>query len=180
MIVPDSKDWTWVLDHPCPDCGFDASTCQAAAVAALITENARVWEQLLATDAISPTRPDDSTWSSLEYLCHVRDVYRRYDQRVALMLDEHDPLFPNWDQDASAIEDRYNEQDPADVAPALLHAAEALADRFETVTGDLWQRAGTRSDGAKFSVHSFAQYLIHDPIHHLHDVHQGNRALATS
>jgi hypothetical protein len=22
-IVPDTKDWTWVLRRPCPECGFD-------------------------------------------------------------------------------------------------------------------------------------------------------------
>ena len=21
-IEPDTKDWTWVLDRPCPECGF--------------------------------------------------------------------------------------------------------------------------------------------------------------
>ena len=25
-IVPDTKDWTWTLQRPCPDCGFDART----------------------------------------------------------------------------------------------------------------------------------------------------------
>ena len=22
-ITPDTKDWTWVMERPCPDCGFD-------------------------------------------------------------------------------------------------------------------------------------------------------------
>ena len=35
MIAPDDKDWTWVLDHQCPECGFDASACPAEAVASL-------------------------------------------------------------------------------------------------------------------------------------------------
>ena len=26
-IVPDGKDWTWVLERPCPECGFDAGRC---------------------------------------------------------------------------------------------------------------------------------------------------------
>ena len=30
---PDTKDWTWVLDRPCPDCGFDASSVSASDVA---------------------------------------------------------------------------------------------------------------------------------------------------
>lgn len=25
-IVPDTKDWTWVLERACPECGFDASS----------------------------------------------------------------------------------------------------------------------------------------------------------
>jgi hypothetical protein len=23
-ILPDTKDWTWVLDRPCPECDYDA------------------------------------------------------------------------------------------------------------------------------------------------------------
>ena len=22
-IIPDTKNWTWVLERPCPECGFD-------------------------------------------------------------------------------------------------------------------------------------------------------------
>ena len=29
-ITPDTKDWTWVLDRPCPECGYDASTVAVA------------------------------------------------------------------------------------------------------------------------------------------------------
>ena len=29
-IVPDTKDWTWVLDRPCEECGFDATAHQVA------------------------------------------------------------------------------------------------------------------------------------------------------
>ncbi|HEX6658909.1 MAG TPA: hypothetical protein VF065_12545 [Ilumatobacter sp.] len=25
-IVPDDKNWTWVLERPCPDCGLETST----------------------------------------------------------------------------------------------------------------------------------------------------------
>ena len=72
MIVPDDKDWTWVLDRPCPECGFDAGTCPAATVAAL-RANAQVWKDLLANRQIRPGRPHDATWSSLEYAGHVRE-----------------------------------------------------------------------------------------------------------
>ncbi len=58
------------------------------------------------------------------------------------------------------------------VAVDLAGAGEDLAARFERVSGDEWQRTGRRSDGASFTVESFARYLIHDPVHHLWDVEQ--------
>ena len=35
-IVPDDKDWTWVLQRPCPECGFDASALAPEGVAPLL------------------------------------------------------------------------------------------------------------------------------------------------
>jgi hypothetical protein len=86
------------------------------------------------------------------------------------MLDEDDPTFPNWDQDATAIADGYNDQDQATVALELQDAAGVLAGSFDKLSADEWSRMGSRSDGARFSVETFARYLIHDPVHHLHDV----------
>jgi hypothetical protein len=87
-----------------------------------------------------------------------------------LMLTQDDPLFPNWDQDATAVADDYAGQDPAAVAGELTAAAGVLAARFDTVSGDQWQRAGRRTDGAAFTVETFGRYFIHDPVHHLYDV----------
>jgi hypothetical protein len=171
-IVPDEKDWTWVLGRACPDCRFDASACVASEVPLLVRENAAVWRALLADGSIRPGRPDDSTWSTLEYTCHVRDVYRRYRVRLDLMLTEHDPLFANWDQDASAVQDSYDAQDAATVVDELANAAEALAVQLDSVSGSDWERPGRRSDGASFTVATIARYMVHDPIHHVWDVRQ--------
>ena len=38
---------------------------------------------------------------------------------------------------------------------------------------DEWQRPGRRSDGAEFTIDSLARYLLHDVVHHLHDVGRG-------
>jgi hypothetical protein len=38
------------------------------------------------------------------------------------------------------------------------------------VSAGQWQRTGRRSDGAHFTVETFARYFIHDPVHHLYDV----------
>ena len=111
-IEPDTKNWTWVLERPCPECGFDASTVGRDDVAPVIRANARAWERVLAAAGVG-VRPNDEMWSPLEYGCHVRDVYRIMTTRVDLVLTESDPMFPNWDQDATAVDDAYDTQDPA-------------------------------------------------------------------
>jgi hypothetical protein len=171
-IEPDDKDWTWVLERPCPECGFASAEVDRDAIGSMIRENAAAWPAVLARPDVAE-RPDDATWSPLEYACHVRDVFRIYDERLALMLADDGVEFANWDQDASAVDDAYNEQDPATVADELVAAGEALAASFDAVAGDQWERRGLRSDGAAFTVDTFGRYFIHDPVHHLVDVSRG-------
>jgi hypothetical protein len=174
-IVPDTKDWTWVLRRPCPECGFDTAAIAREDVASLLRANAAAWRDMLAERPDVRQRPRPQTWSPLEYACHVRDVCRLYHERLNLMLTQDDPLYPNWDQDATAVEQRYGEQDPTVVTEELGRAAEALAAAFDSVHGDQWTRPGRRGDGAVFTVESFARYFIHDPVHHLYDA-TGRRA----
>src|SRR4029077_12383509 len=83
-IVPDTKDWTWVLQRPCPECGFDAAALDIDQVPEMVRTNAAAWRDVLA-DERAPQRPSDDVWSALEYGCHVRDVFRLYDERLQLM-----------------------------------------------------------------------------------------------
>ncbi len=168
-IRPDDKDWTWVLDRACPECGFDTRTIDVTAVGAMVRDNASAWQRVLARPDVAD-RPRPDRWSPLEYACHVRDVFRVYAERLDRMLTEDGPHYANWDQDETATAERYGEQAPATVAVELTRAASALADGFDGVAGDQWARTGHRSDGASFTVDTFARYFVHDPIHHLWDV----------
>ncbi len=115
-------------------------------------------------------RPADNVWSTLEYGCHVRDVHQLFALRVRQMLDEEDPQFANWDQDETALEGRYGEQDPRVVSGELLAAATEVAGIYASVTEDQWQRPGRRSNGSVFTVATLGQYHLHDVIHHTHDI----------
>lgn len=168
-IIPDDRDWTWVLDEICPECRFDVRSFPVDTMPTLIRENAVAWADAL-SDREVRRRPRSDRWSPLEYGAHVRDVYRLSLVRLEQMLSEHDPLYANWDQDATAVADDYAAQDPPTVADELVTAANALAELFGSISGDRWHRPGRRSDGAAFTIESFARYLIHDPVHHLWDI----------
>jgi hypothetical protein len=168
-IEPDSRDWTWVLERVCPECGVDVRSFPREQVGDLVRRTAVTWIELLGhSDATTRTRPD--RWSTLEYACHVRDVFRVYDVRLARMTAEDGPHYDNWDQDATAIEDHYADQDRAAVAAELGASGERIAARFDSVSGDAWQRTGFRGDGAEFTIERLARYFLHDVLHHLHDV----------
>jgi len=171
-IVPDSKDWTWVLREPCPECGYDAQAVERGSFGRHIRQNASTWAAVLALPS-ARTRPEPATWSPLEYACHVRDVHRIFGERLRSMLEEDAPRFANWDQDETAVEERYGEQDPATVAGELAEAADAVAARYEAVPVDddaTWGRSGLRSDGSEFTVDTLGRYQLHDLVHHAWDV----------
>lgn len=168
-IIPDRKDWTWVLERPCPECGFDAAEVRFDDIPGRVLEIASAWQPVLRRDDVT-VRPDEQTWSPLEYGAHVRDVLGVFTTRLDLILDEDDPPFPNWDQDATAEAERYNEQDPGTVADELSDAAESAAEALGSVSADDLGRQGRRSDGAVFTVESLGRYFLHDLEHHLHDV----------
>jgi DinB superfamily len=168
-ITPDDKDWTWVLERPCPQCGFDASTRKGTDLGHDIRETAESWRQVMSRRDVGK-RPAEDRWSPLEYGCHVRDLFKVFDRRLVLMLSEDNPTFENWDQDATAAESNYEAQDPGSVSKELSEAASVLAGRFDGVEEGQWERPGTRSNGSLFTVESLGLYLIHDPVHHLWDV----------
>jgi hypothetical protein len=178
-IAPDNKNWTWVLERTCPECGFDASTFDAFTSPEAILNNTQEWIVILNHVHVRQ-RPRENVWSALEYGCHVRDVFRLYAVRLRLMVELDNPTFENWDQDETAIAESYGHQDPAVVSRELVEAGHKLAHDFATVTADHWARSGMRSDGARFTIETFAKYMIHDPIHHVYDARQGFLHLASA
>ncbi len=174
-LEPDTKDWTWVLDRPCEECGLDVRAVERVDLASAFRANARVWLALLADPAAAVRRRTDH-WSTLEYACHVHDVHQIFHERVSSMLAEDTPHFPNWDQDESAVEGHYGSQLPSIVGPTLVAAAYAVADLYASVPTLSWQRRGIRSNGSEFTVESLGRYHLHDVVHHLYDVRDGAAA----
>jgi SAM-dependent methyltransferase len=170
-LQPDTKDWTWVLERPCEECGLDVSKADRHELPHLFRKNAQVWLALLADPrAAERARPD--RWSTLEYACHVHEVHQVFHDRVSLMLAEDTPRFPNWDQDLAAVTGRYADQLPSIVGPTLVAAAYAVGDLYASVPPLSWTRRGIRSNGDEFTIETLGRYQLHDVVHHLHDVRQ--------
>ncbi|WP_280356264.1 DinB family protein [Nocardia otitidiscaviarum] len=187
-IVPDTKDWTWVLERACADCGFDPAATPYEAVPGLVRESAVRFAAALERPDVR-VRPDESTWSTLEYAAHVRDVCRIMTHRLGITLaaaavpgpvisgydpsvtvDAGVPMFANWDQDITAEADDYAAQSPAAVAAELGAAAESAARAYESVPADQRARVARRSNGSQFTVDTLGRYFLHDLVHHVHDV----------
>jgi hypothetical protein len=167
---PDTKDWTWTLQRRCPQCGLSAGEIGLDEVATRAFVAAEEWVQILRSSPAVTARPEPHIWSPLEYGAHVRDVFRLFDARLNLMLTADDPTFENWDQDETAIRERYAEQDPEVVADQLEAAAQTMVDHIRALRSDQLARTGRRSDGSEFTVVTLLQYFLHDVIHHLWDV----------
>jgi len=168
-VEPDDRDWTWVVSQPCPECGFDPAQHDPVDTGSALRSTVPRWQAVLAGPDVVD-RPRTDFWSALEYGCHVRDVCTIFGGRLAQMLAQDGARFDNWDQDATALEKRYRETLPADVSRDLSAAAADLAAAFDAVPDDAWRNRGFRSNGSEFTVRTFALYLLHDIVHHLHDV----------
>lgn len=158
-----------MLERACPECGFDTRHVTPQDLPDLLRANTAAWQAVLSRPD-ARARPSPGVWSPSEYACHVRDVFSIFTQRLHLMLTEDDPLFENWDQDATALEHDYRSREPAEVAGELARAGVTAAAAFAAVPDDAWTRTGRRSDGARFTVETLGRYFVHDPVHHLWDV----------
>ena len=178
---PDTRDWTWVLDRACPECGVAAGEIPGAELGTRVRASVARWGEVLRRDDVA-VRPAPGVWSPLEYACHVRDVFGVFDGRLTAMLEDDLPTFANWDQDAAALAGEYDRQVPTLVAAELAAHGARLADGYDAVAAEaqaeaededgaaVWQRQGLRSNGSQFTVLTLGQYMLHDVLHHLHDV----------
>lgn len=166
-ITPDTRDWAEVLEQGCEQCGFTGTEPVDTASDEIRDLSGR-WTDILGDDAA--VRPAPDTWSPLEYGCHVRDICDLFSYRTALMRDQDDPLLPSWTGDEVAIEQDYAHQDPVEVLPELLAAAEVYAADLDALTVEQWQRPGHRDDGRTFTIETLTRYGLHEMRHHLQDV----------
>jgi hypothetical protein len=158
-------------DHHCSRCDLSyADLTPARAVAMVRDFPARYRDAIAAIDeAALRRRPDASTWSALEYLCHVRDVFEVYQSRVALTLAETDPELAPMRNRERAERQRYSEQEPSEVIEGLEHNVAAYLSLVAAITPDQLMRSCSRL-GERRDATWLLRQAAHEGIHHLDDI----------
>lgn len=169
LIVPDGKDWTVVLRETCAECGVDVRGMGVQETVAQLPQVVKRYQAVLERPAAA-TRRSATRWSDQEYVVHVAEMLEVMDGRLDLMLEQTDPGFPNWDQDAAAEQGNYNTLRLEQASQKLREAAEAYAAKLESISPEKYSRKGIRSNGAAFTVETLNQYAWHDVVHHLWDL----------
>ena len=105
----------------CDGCGFTYNEDEAGAAASAIRIGTSELRDLVhALDGpTARTRPDADTWSPQEYACHVRDVLEVQRYRIAQCLAEDRPVYAPMDRTGRVKQEKYENQDPMEVAAAL-------------------------------------------------------------
>ena len=163
----DTRDWTFVIDSGCEQCGY--APHDPVTTPARLRSLPPRWATVLQRQDAA-VRPREGTWSPVEYACHSRDLIGALGERIAAMLESRNPTFADYDGEAEAVRGEFWAADPAQVAREIEAAAAASAMVLARVSDGDWDRTGRRGDGFTFTVASLCRYLVHDLEHHLHDV----------
>lgn len=168
----DAKDWTWVLERQCAECGYEADRLSREQLGPRLRSVGGAWREMLGQGEVVEREPHgERRWSILEYGAHVRDVCELLEDRLSLILKKRKPpKFKDWNQEKAA--DKWGDLEANKVAYTLAFKAGKAADLVDKVRDDEWAKTGTRSDGVEFTAESLVRYMLHDIEHHLWDANQ--------
>jgi hypothetical protein len=102
----------------------------------------------------------------------VRDIQRVYGDRILLMLEERNPVFPQFNPDEDAWKS-FNELEVEVLSDQIREQAQRLADILAGLGPEDWSRTMVRDGGTdgvySFTVAGLASYAVHESRHHLLD-----------
>jgi DinB superfamily len=158
---------------PCAECGYEYESLDHQQIQREVDSLALEHRLLLTSVPAHRLRghPKPDSWSALEYGCHVRDVLRFQRDRVLLAQTAQTPQFASMRRDERAVEERYNEQDPVQVAGELADAAGRFTQDLAALDDAGWLRAGLYPWPAPQvrTVEWIGRRTAHELAHHLFD-----------
>lgn len=164
-------------EHECARCDVSyAAVTLADAVTAIATVPARVATTLATVpSALLRQRPDTGTWSALEYLCHLRDVYATYTVRLHRARTEDLPALEPMLNDLRARRFGYNLLSPEAVLAELGHNADGFVHETTRCSAADWDRRVTRLSGETRTARWLVRQAMHEGLHHVQDLREITR-----
>ena len=170
------EGWKWARaqSEQCPQCGENAAAMDRALLGPALLRSADEWRSFLvnADDAYLRKIPAPGIFSPIQYGAHVRDIERVYGDRILLMLQEDNPVFPQFNPDEDSWR-AFNEIEAVALADQIREEAQRLADILAGLAPHDWSRTMIRDGGSdgvySFTVAGLASYAVHESRHHLLD-----------
>ncbi len=166
-------------DTGCERCGRSPRDVRTEDLPALLAESARRWAEFLLTVADHPggvdglhTRPEPSTWSAVEYGCHVRDIVALTARNLELILLVDCPPLRPIDGAAMLAQGAYAAQDPAAVGQDIRFGTVELAGLIQRHERADLDRVGAL-DGQLVTGSTLCRVALHEMVHHLLDAREG-------
>jgi hypothetical protein len=169
------RPMTRVIAPPplCDECGFTALESGSARAAADLRSSVAAYRPLLTSgDPAVRRRPDEKTWSPVEYGAHMADVVAIWNWTLKQALTEERPQFPVPEPDIAdrmAAESSYASKDPAAIADELEANTSRMAAKLLSVDSDGWSRV-VLFGNEELSVLDIANKVLHEAHHHLQDI----------
>lgn len=158
----------------CDGCGFGYDLERVGeAGPAILGGSARIATRLETTDVAElRARRRPTTWSPLEYGCHVRDVLLVQRERVLAARRADRPSFEPMGRDERVDHDGYFDQEPIAVARQLNDAAALFVNVLRRLEPDDWSRSVVYNYPAclERSLAWVAVHTQHEVTHHLADI----------
>jgi hypothetical protein len=162
-------------EHRCATCRFAYPAISVdAAMDAIRTVPERVGDAVRELpDEQLRARPSKETWSALEYVCHLRDVYAVYTIRLYRTRVEDTPVLEPMLNDLRVVRFRYNQRDVRPVVAELGDNVAGLLDEAARNTEGTWERVARRLPGEERTARWLVRQAAHEGLHHLRDIQRG-------
>lgn len=164
-----------VRAYVCPECGLDYATITPEGAVFAIRAFPALYRELLndpeltdGPDGLIRQRPNETTWSALEYTAHVADLLDNLGPTINRITAEDEPSIVVYPNDARAVDKAYNAQSRSEVLGWLDLVCADLASILEAVKPDDWGRIAHFGAG-DLDVLTMARSGVHEGSHHLAD-----------
>jgi len=158
-----------LTDDLCDVCGFDSSTRNREQFITVVAEAADTIDLALGRcdEAILNRRPDSGTWSMLEYVEHIREVFLHSRSICELALAEPNEPYEGPFPPALTVESPT--LDRGDVLAGLYKEATRNAEMFRSLVEEDWTKAAILME-MRWTLRFALIHIAHELLHHSSDI----------